>query len=77
MRLGYLLAERAWGKGIASELIRGLVEWCRKSGIASIVGGVERNNIASRRVLEKNGFVCDASTKNSPEQMFELKLGPG
>ncbi len=29
VRLGYLLAEPAWGKGFASELVRGFVGWCR------------------------------------------------
>jgi ribosomal-protein-alanine N-acetyltransferase len=57
VRLGYLLAESAWGQGLASELVEGLVGWCRgQATIASIVGGIESANAASRRVLEKNGF---------------------
>lgn len=42
VHLGYLLAESAWGLGLASELICGLVECCRTAGVASLVGGVER-----------------------------------
>ncbi len=57
LRLGYLFSEEVWGKGLGSELIKGLVEWCEKAGnISSISGGVEISNKASIRVLEKNGF---------------------
>ena len=57
VRLGYLLSEGAWGKGIASELVHGFVSWCRgQTSISSIAGGVALDNPASKRVLEKNGF---------------------
>ena len=29
VRLGYLLSEATWGKGIAAELVSGFVCWCR------------------------------------------------
>lgn len=72
LRLGYMLNESSWGKGYASELIGGLVEWCRYNGVKSVTGGVERNNIASRRVLEKSGFQEDANAINASEQMFSI-----
>ena len=57
LRLGYLLSESAWGKGIASELVEGFVGWCRgQAQISSIAGGVGLDNPASGRVLEKSGF---------------------
>jgi RimJ/RimL family protein N-acetyltransferase len=57
LRLGYLLIESVWGKGIGSELIGGLVNWCKTESIVrSISGGVGENNIGSIKVLEKNGF---------------------
>ena len=77
LRLGYLLAEAVWGGGVASELIRGFVGWCERNNVASIVGGVERGNVASRRVLEKNGFVCDPTEDDagSEDDIFRLQLG--
>lgn len=77
LRLGYLLAEAVWGGGVASELIRGFVGWCERNNVASIVGGVERGNVASRRVLEKNGFVCDPTEDDagSEEDIFRLQRG--
>ena len=57
VRVGYLLAESAWGKGLATELVKGLVEWCRtQSTIATLAGGVNADHPVSMRVLEKNGF---------------------
>lgn len=73
LRLGYLLAESSWGKGIGSELIGGLVEWCKKQKeISSISGGVEINNIGSIRILEKNGF--QKIEDELPENMLLYKL---
>ncbi len=53
VRLGYLLAERGWGRGMASELVAGFVGWCRENGVVSISGGVAIDNPASARVLVK------------------------
>jgi len=74
LRLGYLLDEASWGKGFASELIAGFVDWCRRNEICSITGGVERDNVASRRVLEKCGFVADKDNSEPGEQLFRLVL---
>lgn len=73
LRLGYLLSESIWGKGIGSELIKGLVEWCENTKmVESISGGVERENIGSIKVLEKNGFY--KSNEELPENMLLYKL---
>ena len=76
LRIGYFLAESAWGKGFASELLAGFVGWCRRLGeVASLTGGVERDNVASIRVLEKNGFerVADADSATD-ELQYRLVL---
>lgn len=58
IRLGYLLSEKYWGGGLGSELINGLLSCCKSSGAINIItGGVEADNVASIKVLEKNGFV--------------------
>ncbi len=79
VRLGYLLAEPWWGQGLASELVGGIVGWSRaQPGISSLVGGVDRENPASARVLEKNGFRPRHGECASVERewMFELKVHP-
>ena len=78
VRLGYLLAEDAWGQGIASELLAGFLRWCRgQPSLATITGGVGRDNPASARVLEKNGFqpVETADATTTDEQLYRLSLG--
>ena len=75
VRLGYLLAESSWGKGFATELVDGLVRWSHgQSGISSLAGGVARDNPASRRVLEKNGFTPSGRVGESGESEEILRL---
>jgi RimJ/RimL family protein N-acetyltransferase len=75
VRLGYLLAESAWGRGFASELVERFVIWCRRQRkLRSIAGGVERGNAASARVLTKNGFVPRAADIGGGSQVYELAL---
>ena len=58
LRLGYVVAETFQGKGMASEMIAGLISWCSASGVvSSLSGGAEVDNLPSIKVLEKNGFV--------------------
>ena len=74
LRLGYLLNESVWGKGFASELISGLIEWCRENKISSVTGGVEQNNRASKKVLEKAGFKCLPATDDQEEKIYRIEL---
>jgi RimJ/RimL family protein N-acetyltransferase len=75
VRVGYFLAEASWGKGFATELVEGLVRWCRaQTGIQSLAGGVARDNPASKRVLEKNGFLLSESEGDGGEETLRLTL---
>ncbi len=77
VRLGYLLSEPAWGRGLATELVGGFVDWCRtQASIATLAGGVDADNPASIRVLEKNGFrlvEADAG-KAQDHRLYRLRL---
>jgi GNAT superfamily N-acetyltransferase len=76
VRLGYVLAEPAWGRGLASELVASLVGWCRgRSEYRSITGGVAADNEASARVLVKNGFAA-GPVEPGGERIYELLLRP-
>jgi ribosomal-protein-alanine N-acetyltransferase len=75
VRLGYLLDQSSWGQGYATELIEGFVAWCRRqASLRSITGGVDELNVASARVLTRNGFVAVACGGGSDEQLYELDL---
>ena len=70
VRLGYLLAEQAWGRGLASELVGGFVCWYEANpAIRHLVAGVDQDNVASVRVLEKNGFVPSVRTDESGTEL--------
>ncbi len=74
VRLGYLLVESARGRGYASELVEGVVRWCRNQpAIRSIAGGVAPDNAASARALAKNGFVA-VGDPDGEEQIYTLSL---
>lgn len=55
--IGYVLRQEAWGKGYATECVAAILEWgaavldLRKATARTMVP-----NVASMRVLEKNGF---------------------
>ncbi|MEM9602365.1 MAG: GNAT family N-acetyltransferase [Pseudomonadota bacterium] len=70
LRLGYLLHERSWGQGYATELIRGLIAACHDAGIDRVSGGVAPENAASARVLEKAGFVEQPMSAADAERLF-------
>ncbi len=75
LRLGYVLAESAWGRGLATELVGGLVGWARSEPtIATITAGVEAGNDASVAVLARNGFepVAGAADRSETERIFRL-----
>ena len=57
VRIGYLIAEDARGRGLATELLVGLIDWARSQApVHTLTGGVDPMNRASVRVLEKSGF---------------------
>ena len=73
--MGYVIAESAWGKGFATEVVAGLADWCRDNGtIRSLIGGVADRNGASARVLRKNGFVPNLTDVDHPDDAVEYTL---
>mmetsp|Transcript_18489 Transcript_18489/g.30188 ORF Transcript_18489/g.30188 Transcript_18489/m.30188 type:complete len:171 (+) Transcript_18489:894-1406(+) len=64
LHLGYMLADPVWGRGYATEVIRGLLEAIPKGQGITVLAGVDFANPASSGVLFKCGFeiVDDLST---------------
>ena len=62
--LGYWLAEDYWGRGIMTEAVRQI---CREAfdrfDILRIFAEPFAENLGSRRVLEKVGFVCEGTMR--------------
>lgn len=55
--LGYRLAKRYWGKGLATESVRAVIDYTfNENFLDSLVAIIESENIASVCVVEKAGF---------------------
>ena len=64
--VGYWLGEKYWGKGIVSSALKGIVEFAfNELELERIFAVPLEHNIASRKVLEKNGFVLEGILRNS------------
>ncbi|PKG37245.1 GNAT family N-acetyltransferase [Psychromonas sp. Urea-02u-13] len=63
--VGYLLGEPYWGKGYATELLKGLIDFINNENkINLLIAGVATNNIVSSRLLNKLGFIKSDSENN-------------
>ena len=60
VEIGYFVGEEFWGKGIATEATRLLVEYIEQEfNVVRIYAEVFETNKASMRVLQKNGFYLE------------------
>lgn len=73
--LGYILDESAWGKGYATELIKGLIASLSNQSKGRLLAGVGPGNDASVRVLEKNGFTHSGELSSDDTAVFVLDYG--
>ena len=60
--IGYMILTPFWSRGIGTEAVRQICEIAfRELELQQIVGNVFPENVASARVLEKNGFQLDGT----------------
>lgn len=58
--LGYYIAENYWNKGIATKVVAMITKYGFESlHLTRIFAGIFEQNIASMKILEKNGFVLE------------------
>jgi len=63
--IGYNLIPEYWGNGYATEITKGLVEYLFEEENAERVEAlVVDDNMASRKVLEKSGFIVEGVLRN-------------
>ena len=64
--IGYLLLSKTWSKGIMTEAVNQICNIAfSQLDIVRITGLVYKPNVASQRVLEKNGFALEGIMKNA------------
>jgi ribosomal-protein-alanine N-acetyltransferase len=54
--IGYGVATKYWGKGIATKAVKEALNFLKKEGFHTVEATADPKNKASKRVLEKNGF---------------------
>ena len=63
--LGYWLGEKYWGRGIITQAVKQMVDFAFKTyDITRVYARPFGTNIASQKVLEKAGFVLEATIKD-------------
>jgi RimJ/RimL family protein N-acetyltransferase len=64
IEVGYALVPGRWRQGLATEMATGLVGYAERAGHADLVAYTEPTNAASRRVMEKVGFVYERDVRH-------------
>lgn len=77
--VGYWLAYELWGRGLATEALKALIEYCRQTlGLRSLLITTDARNEASQRVALKCGFRHTEDYTSVPDgipsKAFRLKL---
>jgi [ribosomal protein S5]-alanine N-acetyltransferase len=71
--LGYRIAEKATGRGLASAAVRAIVRLAASQyGLTTLHAGTSVKNLASQAVLTRAGFRLVG--ESGPEKTYELKL---
>lgn len=66
MEIGYWLGEEFWGHGIITEAVGAITQYAfERFDIVRVYADVFAWNTASMRVLEKNGYECEARLKKA------------
>ena len=74
----YMLLPAFWNKGIATAAVKELLHIAAQCGVRHVRGMTAPENMASQRVLIKNGFVFELMTENdddhSPVAVYGIEL---
>ena len=72
--IGYLLGESFWGKGYATEILKGLIDFIESEDqVTRLIAGVATDNVASIKLLQKLGFIHSTSEDNGT-MFYEYRL---
>ena len=72
--LGYAIARAHWGRGIATEAARAVLEWAFTAhDLVEVWASTDVDNVRSRRVLEKLGMTLERA--DAHEARYALRAG--
>ncbi|MBI2284139.1 MAG: GNAT family N-acetyltransferase [Bacteroidetes bacterium] len=73
IEIGYFVGQPYWGKGIATEAVKQLVQFiCAQTDMVRVEAHVFASNKASMKVLQKNGFHLEAIHRKASFKNNEL-----
>ena len=70
VEVGFFINPNYRNNGYASTALKLLSDWAFTNKVKTITAQTDKSNIASQKVLEKNGFQIDKKSKN---EIFYLK----
>ncbi|MGK2861423.1 MAG: GNAT family N-acetyltransferase [Chitinophagaceae bacterium] len=72
MQIGYALLKSEWGKGYATELTYGGLQYVfTKTDLSEIFAVTEVPNIASQKVLLKAGFIMNRAYEEGDKKLYQ------
>ena len=72
---GYCLNPKYWNKGYMSETLKAFIQTLHKErGVENVFGSFERENIASKRVMQKNEMYYYETVKRNFKNKGEVEL---
>ena len=72
---GYCLNPKYWNKGYMSEALKAFIQALHKEhGVENVFGSFERENIASKRVMQKNEMYYYETVKRNFKNKGEVEL---
>lgn len=77
VEIGYLVMEKFWGQKIGTEISKRMVSLSDEvDGVVELIGIIDPENLASRRILEKCGFTFKENSlyKGLPSETYHLIL---
>ena len=75
VEIGYALAAEMWGRGLGTEIAAWLVGYAAAHGVDDLIAYTEPTNVASRRVMEKVGFVYERDVEHHGRQQVLYRMG--
>ncbi|MCM1286327.1 MAG: GNAT family N-acetyltransferase [Acetobacter sp.] len=63
--VSYKLDCELWGKGISTEALSAVIDYAKTQDIAFLIGCCDKNNIGSKRVMEKAGMKAVGNEKTN------------
>ena len=75
IEVAYHILKKYWGKGYAPEAAGAFIDYAFKNSLtSSVISIIDKRNIKSQRVAEKNGFTREKETKWSSMDVFVYRI---